>query len=64
MILEHIGLSQINGSLVVLDDVQGRAAMMKWSSCTSTTAPPAWAVSSVMEGDRGVIQVFEGTARL
>ena len=23
MILEHIGLSQINGSLVVLDDVKG-----------------------------------------
>ena len=39
MILEHIGLSQINGSLVVLDGVKG----VQYDE----TARPAWAVLSV-----------------
>ena len=37
--------------------------MTKWQSCTSTTARPAWGVVRV-DGDRCVIQVFEGTRGL
>ena len=63
MILEHIGLSQINGSLVVLDDVNGVQydEMVELHLDDGSTR-----VGRVVrvDGDRCVIQVFEGTRGL
>ena len=63
MILEHIGLSQINGSLVVLDDVKGVQydEMVELHLDDGSTR-----VGRVVrvDGDRCVIQVFEGTRGL
>ena len=57
MILEHIGLSQINGSLVVLDDVKGVQydEMVELHLDDGSTR-----VGRVVrvDGDRCVIQVF------
>lgn len=46
MILEHIGLSQINGSLVVLDGVKG-VQYDEMAELHLDAARPAWAVLSV-----------------
>ena len=58
MILEHIGLSQINGSLVVLDDVKGVQydEMVELHLDDGSTR-----VGRVVrvDGDRCVIQVYE-----
>ena len=60
MILEHVGLSQINGSLVVLDGVQNASydemVVMKLTDGTQRVGRIV-----MIEGDKCVIQVFEGT---
>ena len=63
MILEHIGLSQINGSLVVLDGVKG----VQYDEMTELHLDDgSTRVGRVVrvDGDRCVIQVFEGTRGL
>ena len=59
MILEHIGLSQINGSLVVLEDVPGVTydEMVELHLEDGTTRLGR---TVMVEDDRCVIQVFEG----
>ena len=61
MILEHVGLSQINGSLVVLDGVQEAAfdemVVMKLTDGTQRVGRVV-----MIEGEKCVIQVFEGTS--
>ena len=59
MILEHIGLSQINGSLVVLEDVPGVTydEMVELHLENGTTRLGR---TVMVEDDRCVIQVFEG----
>ena len=63
MILEHIGLSQINGSLVVLDGVKGvqydEMAELHLDDGSTRVGRVVRA-----DGDRCVIQVFEGTRGL
>ena len=60
MILEHIGLSQINGSLVVLDGVKNASydemVVMKLTDGTQRVGRIV-----MIEGEKCVIQVFEGT---
>ena len=60
MILEHIGLSQINGSLVVLDGVPEASfdEMVEMHLDDGTTRVGRIVL---LEGDHCVIQVFEGT---
>ena len=60
MILEHIGLSQINGSLVVLDDVKGVQYDEMAELHLDDGSTRVGRVVEV-EGDRCIIQVFEGT---
>ena len=60
MILEHVGLSQINGSLVVLEGVTNafydEMVMMKLTDGSQRVGRIV-----MIEGDKCVIQVFEGT---
>ena len=60
MILEHIGLSQINGSLVVLDDVPGvsydEVVELRLDNGTTRTGRVV-----MVEENRCVVQVFEGS---
>jgi len=60
MILEHIGLNEINGSLVVLDGVKGASneemVELKLDNGTSRVGRIV-----KIDGERVVIQVFEGT---
>ena len=60
MSLQYIGLSEINGSLVVLDHVQGASydEMVELQLDDGTTR-----LGRVVEieGERVVLQVFEGT---
>ena len=63
MILEHIGLSQINGSLVVLDDVKGVQYDEMVELHLDDGSTRVGRVVRVV-GDRCVIQVFEGTRGL
>ena len=60
MIIEHLGLKQINGALVVLDGVKGAAynemAELRLDDGSSRTGRVVQ-----IDGDRVVIQVFEGT---
>ena len=60
MLLEYVGLSQINGSLVVLDGVQNASydemVVMKLTDGTQRVGRIV-----MIEGDKCVIQVFEGT---
>ena len=60
MILEQIGLSQINGSLVVLDGVKNASydemVVMKLTDGTQRVGRIV-----MIEGEKCVIQVFEGT---
>ena len=60
MILEHIGLSQINGSLVVLDGVKGVQYDEMAELHLDDGSTRVGRVVEV-EGDRCIIQVFEGT---
>jgi len=60
MILEHIGLSQINGSLVVLDGVKGVQFDEMAELHLDDGSTRVGRVVQV-EGDRCIIQVFEGT---
>lgn len=63
MILEHIGLSQINGSLVVLDGVEGVQYDEMAELHLDDGSTRVGRVVRV-DGDRCVIQVFEGTRGL
>ena len=60
MILEHVGLSQINGSLVVLDGVKDATfdemVVLKLNDGTQRVGRIV-----MIEGEKCVIQVFEGT---
>ncbi len=60
MILEHVGLSQINGSLVVLEGVTNASydemVVMKLTDGSQRVGRIV-----MIEGDKCVIQVFEGT---
>ncbi|MDD6285048.1 MAG: V-type ATP synthase subunit B [Firmicutes bacterium] len=60
MIIEHIGLSEISGSLVVLDGVKDAAyeeiALLRLDNGTERSGRIVQ-----IDGDRVVIQVFEGT---
>ncbi len=60
MIIEHLGLTRINGSLVVLDGIRGAAynemAELRLDNGTSRTGRVVQ-----IDGERVVIQVFEGT---
>ena len=61
MILEHIGLSEINGPSGRAGRRKRRAAMTKWSSCIWIDGSTRVGRVVEVEGDRCVIQVFEGT---
>ena len=63
MILEHIGLSQINGSLVVLDGVKGVQYDEMAELHLDDGSTRVGRVVRV-DGDRCGIQVFEGTRGL
>lgn len=60
MIIEHIGLEEISGSLVVLDDVDG-AAFEEIVELRLTGGQKRTGRIVQMDGKRVVIQVFEGT---
>lgn len=63
MIIEHIGLSQINGSLIVLDNIKDASydemVELRLENGTSRTGRIV-----EIEGEKVVIQVFEGTKGL
>lgn len=63
MIIEHIGLSQINGSLIVLDNIKDASydemVELRLENGTSRTGRIVQ-----IEGEKVVIQVFEGTKGL
>ena len=63
MIIEHIGLSQINGSLIVLDDIKDASydemVELRLEDGSSRTGRIV-----EIEGEKVVIQVFEGTKGL
>ncbi len=63
MIIEHIGLDAINGSLVVLDDVKG-AQYEEMVELRLDNGTKRIGRIVQIEGDRVVIQVFEGTKGL
>ena len=62
MIIEHIGLSQINGSLIVLDNIKDASydemVELRLEDGSSRTGRIV-----EIEGEKVVIQVFEGTDR-
>lgn len=60
MILEHIGLSQINGSLVVLEGVT-EASYDEMVTMQLDDGSSRVGRVVLIEGDRCVVQVFEGT---
>lgn len=63
MIIEHIGLSQINGSLIVLDNIKDASydemVELRLEDGSSRTGRIV-----EIEGEKAVIQVFEGTKGL
>ncbi len=63
MIIEHLGLSQINGSLIVLDNIKDASydemVELRLENGTSRTGRIVQ-----IEGEKVVIQVFEGTKGL
>lgn len=63
MILEHVGLSQINGSLVVLDDVDN-ASYDEMVELRLDDGSHRVGRVVMIEGSRVVVQVFEGTRGL
>ena len=60
MIIEYIGVKEINGSLIVLDGVEGASFEETVTIRLDGGAERAGRIVQ-MEGDRAVIQVFEGT---
>ena len=63
MSLQFVGLKEINGPLVVLDHVQGASfEEMVSLELEDGTSRDGRIVS--LEGDKAVIQVFEGTTGL
>ena len=61
MITQHIGLTQINGSLVVLDGVRD-AAYEEVVTLTLKDGSTRTGRVIALHGETAVIQVFEGTA--
>lgn len=63
MIIEHLGLSQINGSLIVLDNIKDASydemVVLRLENGTTRTGRIVQ-----IEGEKVVIQVFEGTKGL
>ena len=63
MIIEYVGVSEINGSLVVLDGVKGASfEEIVTIKLADGTARQGRVVQ--IEGERIVVQVFEGTANI
>lgn len=60
MIIEHIGLSQINGSLIVLDGIKD-ASYDEMVELTLENGTSRTGRIVQIEGEKVVIQVFEGT---
>ena len=63
MILEHIGLSQINGSLVVLEDVPG-VTFDEMAELHLDDGSVRYGRVVLVEGDRCMLQIFEGTRNM
>lgn len=63
MIIEHIGLSQINGSLIVLDGIKG-ASYDEMVELRLESGESRVGRIVQVDGERVVIQVFEGTKGL
>lgn len=63
MVLEHLGLNEINGSLVVLDGVKGAANEELVELKLDNGASRVGRIVKI-DGERVVIQVFEGTRDL
>ena len=61
MAIEYLGLSEINGPLVVLEGVTRTLPTMRSWSSVWRTETKSWVVSSSCDEDKAVIQVFEGT---
>ena len=63
MIIEYVGVSEINGSLVVLDGVKGASyEEIVTIKLADGTARQGRIVQ--IEGERIVVQVFEGTSNI
>ena len=60
MRLEHIGLSELSGSLIALEGVEG-AAYDETAEITLSNGQRRLGRVILIEGDRVVLQVFEGT---
>lgn len=63
MIIEHIGLSQINGSLIVLDNIKDASYDEMVELCLEDGSSRTGRIVEI-EGEKVVIQVFEGTKGL
>ncbi|MCQ2485575.1 MAG: V-type ATP synthase subunit B [Clostridia bacterium] len=63
MIIEHLGLNQINGSLIVLDGIKG-AAFDEMVELRLENGSSRVGRIVQIDGERVVIQVFEGTKGL
>ena len=59
MKLEYIGLSELSGSLIVLEGVRG-AAYDEMAEITLDSGEQRWGRVILIDGDRVVLQVFEG----
>ena len=59
MKLEYIGLSELSGSLIVLEGVWG-AAYDEMAEITLDSGEQRWGRVILIDGDRVVLQVFEG----
>ena len=60
MIIEYIGVKEINGSLIVIDGV-GDASFEETVTIRLSNGTERSGRIVQMEGERAVIQVFEGT---
>ena len=60
MRLEYIGLSDLNGSLVALEGVSG-VSYDELAELTMYDGSRRYGRVILIEGDRAVLQVFEGT---
>ena len=60
MSLQYMGLQGISGSLVVLDDVKG-ASFDEMARITLQDGTERTGRVAMLEGDKAVLQIFEGT---
>ncbi len=60
MRLEYIGLSELSGSLIALEGVEG-VAYDEMAEATLDKGERRWGRVILLDGDRAVLQVFEGT---